>query len=59
MTDKFIQINDYHPDPLVELARSLEEQADIIVKTNLKAIENNISALSGILEQLGVKTDSL
>ena len=55
MTDKFIQINDYCPDPLVELAKSLEEQADNIVNTNLKAIENNISALSGILEQLGVR----
>ena len=55
MTDKFIQIKVNQSDPLDVLAKTLEEQADKIVKTNLKAIEENISALSGILNQLGVK----
>ena len=56
MTDKIIQIKENRPDdPLIELAKTLEEQADYIVNNNLKAIKQNISSLSHILDQLGVK----
>ena len=56
MTDKIIQIKENRPyDPLAELAKTLEEQADNIVNSNLKTIKQSISSLSHILDQLGVK----
>ena len=58
MTDKYIQIIDNSPDPLTALAKNLEEQANNIKEKDLKALEQNISALSGFLAQLGGETDS-
>ena len=57
MTHKLIQINNNQSEPLAVLAKSLEEQANNIVNNNLKALEQNISELSNILDRLGVKAE--
>ena len=58
MTDKYIQVTNNSQEPLVTLAKTLEKQADNIRDNHLKKIEQNISALSGFLDKLGVGTDS-